>query len=132
MVTNIQQLIKSYFQIFKVVFSPKLCVKYLAEEEKEQQRCNINKIRKIYFEAFCMTLLALITAYILAGCPIEIPWHKLFPTLLISFPVYGSRNDALKTWGSASIAENADRLFFKTIYIIGITWLAWDIFKGII
>lgn len=83
-------------------------------------------------EALTVTFVALFLGWLLSGFPSNIPWLKLIPTLLIAFPVYGSRNSDLETIGRSSIIEKMDIVFFKTVYIVGITWLAWDIFKGII
>lgn len=89
-------------------------------------------MRKTYLEAFIATIVAIFVGYLLAGMPPHIPWLKLIPTLLIAFPVYGSRSPNIRTWGGRSPAEKIDLIYFKIIYLIGITWLAWDIFNGII
>jgi hypothetical protein len=87
---------------------------------------------RVYFGALIVTSLALCIGYLLAGLPEHIPWHKLIPTLLIAFPVYGSRSPGIQTWGGASPTEKIDAWCFRVIYSVGITWLAWDIFKGLI
>jgi hypothetical protein len=46
--------------------------------------------------------------------------------------VYGTRSPNIRTWGGSSPPEKIDLIYFKSIYLIGITWLAWDIFNGII
>jgi len=106
--------------------------KMLLQTIKRYQPLLYNLLLKVYFEAFIATSIALFIGYLLSKTPATIPWMKLIPTLLIAFPVYGSRSCGIATWGGSSPAEKMDALFFKIIYCIGVTWLAFDIFKGII
>jgi hypothetical protein len=85
-----------------------------------------------YLEAIVIMIAAFFIGYLLAGTPDHVPWLKLIPTLLIAFPVYESRSSNIATWGGESPMEKIDAFCFKAIYVVGITWLTWDIFKGII
>ena len=134
MCIKIRKYLHLYICIILSIFSSSLCVKFLKLQNK--QECKnalelVDNFRKTYVEAACTTIFCIFLAYLLAKSPMQISWNKLIPTILIAFPVYGTRFAAI-TWGGNSIGEKMDKLFFKTLYIIGLTWLTWDIFKGII
>ena len=134
MCLSIKRSLNLYVCIILALVCPATCLKFLKLENDEDRKNNlilINDFRKTFLEAFSVTLACLFAGYLLAGLPSQIPWNKLLPTLLIAFPVYGTQFAAM-TWGGNGIGEQMDKLFFKTLYVIGITWLAWDIFKGII
>ena len=124
-----------YICIILSIVAPSAGIKFLKlqknNEERKHTLASIDDFRKTYSEAAFATIACIIFGYLLAGLPIQISWNKLIPTILIAFPVYGTRFAKI-TWGGNSIGEQMDKLFFKTLYIIGLTWLIWDIFKGII
>lgn len=122
-----------YYCIFLTLFWPSKAKKPIQDTgNAPDPDWLIKTFRKNYWEAILVTLFALLFGYIFAGLPCHLPWAKLIPTLLIAFPVYGSRNLNTQTIGGEGTSDKMDTLFFKTIYLIGVTWLSWDIFKGII
>lgn len=134
MCLKIKKFLNLYVCIVLAFIYPPACARYLKYQTGESGNNDLNLItdfRRTFLEAFFVTLACLFTGYLLAGLPSQISWNKLIPTLVIGFPVYGTRFAAM-TWGGNGIGEQMDKLFFKTLYVIGITWLAWDIFKGII
>lgn len=129
----IKKKLNLYFCIFLAILWPSACIKFINKNDTNQQNLikSIKDFRVTYLEAFSVTIICLFLGYLLAGLPMQISWNKVIPTFLIAFPVYEARFVGM-TWGGNSIQEEMDRAFLKAIYVIGITWLAWDIFKGII
>lgn len=136
MFVSIKNILSIYWCIFLAFCCQKKCMKFCMKSykgiDKDHAAKHVKRFRKIYSEAFLVTIAVLILSYILAGLPKIIPWNKLIPTLLLAFPIYGTRNVSFLTMGGKSPSENMDMAFFKASYIIGIAWLAWDMFKGII
>ena len=134
MCAKIKHSLNLYTCIFLALISSNACVRFLKPQNDEERKnilILVDDFRKTYLEAACVTILCLFLGYLLAGFPTQISWNKLLPTILIAFPIYGTRF-ATMTWGGNGIGEQMDKLFFKTLYVIGLTWLVWDIFKGII
>jgi hypothetical protein len=134
MCSTIKRSLNLYICIFLALTSTSACIKFLKLQTQDERRNAlflVEDFRKTFLEAFFVTLGCFFVGYLLAGLPTQISWQKLLPTLLIAFPVYGTRFAAI-TWGGDGIGEQMDKLFFKTLYVVGITWLVWDICKGII
>lgn len=116
-----------YYFIILAIIAPTKCSRLLNENNNL-----IRDFRRIHLEALIATIVALFMGYLLAGFPKQIVWHKIIPTLLIAYPVYSNNTADLETWSGDTKVEKMDKLLFKTIYLVGITWLAWGIFKGLI
>ena len=133
------KLISEYLKMFRciilAIISPSVCDNYLKNNNDGTFPPNqinlIKDFRKTCVKTFLVTIACLVVGYLLAGLPKQISWNKLIPTFLIALPVYGARF-AKMTIGGNGIGERMDKVFFETIYVICITWLAWDIFKGVI
>jgi hypothetical protein len=122
-----------YVYIFLALICPSLSIKYAIYIGEEENIVNdqIHRFRKKYLEAFVVTIVCIIMGYLFADCPNSVSWNKLIPTFLIALPVYGASFATEATW-DVTLEQEMNALFFKTLYVIAITWLTWDILKGII
>ena len=121
-----------YVCILLALLSPSRCIKYIQQSNfSNDGQGNIYNFRTTFLEAFIVTFACIFIGYLLAGLPSIVSWSKIIPTFLLALPVYDARFAVQPTW-TVTIEQKMDQLFFKSLYVVAITWLAWDISKGII